>query len=75
MHLLSYFIQSTYIENTGLLDLDISHNKLKDLGLDRMLGFIHESTSKLEILNLQENKITSIGISKLFEAMQSNKGI
>jgi hypothetical protein len=57
------------------LDLDISHNKLKDLGLDRMLGFIHESTSKLEILNLQENKITSIGISKLFEAMQSNKGI
>lgn len=58
-----------------LLQLNLSSNLLSDVGVEN-IAYMFKSTAsrnyKLTDINLSHNRITSMGIAHLFEAMQRN---
>ena len=59
---------------TQLLELNLSNNKLTDVGIDKLAAMFRISTKNtlLEKIDLSNNLITSLGVAKLFDALQKN---
>ena len=59
---------------TQLLELNLSNNKLTDAGIDKLAAMFRLSTKNtiLEKIDLSGNSLTSLGVAKLFDALQKN---
>ena len=59
---------------TQLLELNLSSNKITDVGIDKLAAMFRLSTKNtiLEKIDLSNNQLTSLGVSKLFDALQKN---
>lgn len=69
----SNFIANT-LYTTQLLELNLSSNKLTDAGIDKLAAMFRLSTKNtmLEKIDLSNNGLTSLGVAKLFDALQKN---
>ena len=59
-----------FLENAEVLYIDLSHNRLEDLGVNEVLNFIVNRDSKLKWLNLAANNVTDNAAKDFAEALK-----
>ena len=61
-----------FLENAEVLYIDLSHNRLEDLGVNEVLNFIVNRDSKLKLLNLADNNMTDNAAKDFPAALKHN---